>query len=155
MEGRRLTVWMGRGDALDAPVPKPTPGQVLYAHPNPDGTRKSCGNCVMWMADMEQCHIHDSDVSVLVDAICGYHVFGTPMTGVSNLSRENMDPVEPELSGLERVPGGISCDRCKYYVQAGQQQGKCRAVRVTNAPEAPSALVASLGCCTLWTEKEE
>jgi hypothetical protein len=101
------------------------------------------------MADMLQCHIHDSGVPVPGDAICGYHVSGQPMTA-GPLSRENMDPVQPEHSGLEKVVGGTSCDLCAYYSPRGQMQGVCRAVKGFELEE-ENSLVQSLGCCTRWT----
>lgn len=149
MEGRKLKVWIGH-DAEDAPVPKPRLHEVLYSHPNPDGSHKHCSNCVLWLSGQQQCFIHDSDVPVVADAICGYHVFGTP--GANGLNRENIDPVEPEHSGLMRLRQGESCDTCTYYSARGAQQGVCRAVAGFDSGQT-SANVAALGSCTRWADK--
>lgn len=153
VDNRHLKIWMGE-ESAGRYVPKPTPDEVLYVHPNPNGTRKMCQNCVLWMPQQTQCFIHDSDVAVPEDAICGYHVFGKPIEGETPLSRENMDPVSPELSGLERIPGGTSCDLCRYYEPQGGTQGVCHAVRGFE-PEEETAVVEALGCCTRWTESED
>lgn len=148
MEARHLKVWMG-GDSEDN-VPKPTQAEVLYSPANPDNSRKACRNCVMWMKDMTQCVIHDSDVPVPDDAVCGYHVYGEPNVG---LSRMNGEPVSPELSGLERVPSGASCDICQFYSPRGAIRGVCSAVRGFEPGEDTSE-VQALGCCARWVSRD-
>lgn len=146
MEGRSLKVWLGHSDE-EGPVQLPTAAEVLYSEPNPNSSRKQCKNCFLFMPGMKQCVIHDSDVPIAEDMICGYHVYGQP--SVVELSRENMEPVKPEFSGLERVKRGASCDTCDHYSARGQQSGVCRAVR-DDAGE--KAQVEALGCCTRWTK---
>lgn len=127
-----------------APRPLPMyPAHVLYARPNPDSSRKQCANCILWQSAGEQCQIHDADVMAPADAVCGYHVFGQPDGA---LNRTNMDPVPPELSGLEQVPGGSSCDRCVFFDAQGTTQGICMALNDPDVPEA-HPVVEALGCC--------
>jgi hypothetical protein len=146
MMTRKLAVWAGARERAVFFL-----ANALYTPPNPDGTRKQCQNCVMWVASDQQCFIHDADVVVPPDAVCGYHVYGTPQPGglPGELVRENLQPVTPELSGLIQVPGGTSCDTCHYYTPAGRLSGLCQALHDPETPEEPAA-VAALGCCARW-----
>lgn len=136
-----------------APVPqRPSPDQVLYAAPNPDGTRKQCQNCVMWISEHQsECCIHAPDVFVPPDAICGYHVFGPPRS-VRDETMNGVEFVAPETSGLEQVEGGTACEGCVNYTPTNITGGTCMAVDEADTPGF-SANVDARGCCTLWTGK--
>lgn len=140
-----LKVYLGRPGAPAPSGPAIFPGQALYARPNPDGTRKMCRNCVLWLS-MGECAIHDADVVATPNTICGYHVYGRPDAG---LTRESLDPVPPELSGLEQVRGGTSCDTCTYYKPQGATGGTCGLVRDPQDPDLDFP-VEALGCCNFW-----
>ena len=143
---RRLAILADRANFLD-PAEPTTPSEVLYAGPIPDGSRKLCMNCSLWLSGEQQCFIFDESVVVPPSAICGYHAFGH-----SKLTSENrapdMDPVDPELAGFDQVPGGTSCDRCFHYQSMGREDGLC-GVNVDPTTRA-KATVAALGCCTRW-----
>lgn len=81
------------------------------------------------------------------DSVCGYHVFGTP--SATQLERINLDPVSLELSGLEQVPDGTSCDRCRFYQPQGSANGLCSFL---DDPEEPGAhpVVEAFACCARW-----
>lgn len=137
-----------------APQQKPSAGRpeswgVLYAEPNADGRRKACSNCAFW-ATSQQCSIHKETVYISAQAVCGYHVTGTPSDVRAEIP--GLEPVEPQFSGLVTVPGGTSCDRCKWYDPEldVDDRGFCRAV---NTPEGMPAPVQSLGCCARWEKR--
>lgn len=139
----------GQGETQEAKAPAPAPWGVLYARPNPDGSRKKCGNCMMWVSGEEACAIHEKSQSVKESMVCGYHVFGKPMKAW--MDHPGIEPVTPEFSGLEEVGEGTSCDTCKHYeIQSvSKKKGLCHAV----APEAgkePPTPVDALGCCARW-----
>jgi len=119
----------------------PEPWGVLYSPPNKNGERKSCGNCFAWSQD-KRCLIHDRDLEVTTDQICGYHVFGKPLWKWVN---RGVQPLDPALTGLVRVPGGTSCDICMWF-----ENGMCLAVR---GPDGNPAKVQDKGCCARWEEK--
>jgi len=166
---RLLQVWAGRpGD--EEPV-RLGLAQALYSPPNPDMTRKRCANCVFWLGGMgpagaeggeggegarggrEACFLHEENVIVTADMICGYHVFGVSL-GASVLPiRENLQAVTPELSGLEQVPDGTSCDNCRNYTPTpGHPSGLCQALyEPDSTAEYPvHPVVQNLGCCCAW-----
>jgi hypothetical protein len=126
-------------------VPQPTMAEVLYEPPFANGDRKVCANCGLYVATRDSssstCVIHGS-VAVRWDAICGYHVPGEPMTEATARG-VHVRPVLPALSGLERVIGGTSCDRCAHYQRRSDMDGTC--VALHRAP-----VVAARGCCTRW-----
>lgn len=135
-----------------APTAQPTGvtlSDVLYAPPNPDRSRKACGNCMFWMMSDEQCFLHDADVIATVDTVCGYHVYGRPTPGGEgeNWTRKDIEPVLPEYSGIEQIAGGSSCDRCRWYQQEGQTSGLCLATIVEDEPDVHPP-VDALGCCS-------
>lgn len=148
---KHLTVLMGHHPNQGADLRRPFPHEVVYAQPNLDGTRKQCANCMMYEAPAQLCAIHDTDVIISPDMVCGYHVYGRPVDGADEEHRQYMDPVLPELSGLELITGGTSCDTCEHYVPTGTMSGQCEAVA---DPDEPSAnyVVAPLGCCARWSE---
>lgn len=133
---------------VDQDVPYPKPWGVLLAQPNPDGSRKTCGNCMMWVRT-DQCAIHDPGLPVSEEHICGYHVYGQPMD--EWMDHPGIQPVNPEYSGLEHVPGGTSCDICIYYEQVDDEMGMCHQVA---DPEihSPPVPVSALQCCAAWDD---
>ncbi len=143
-KARRLAVFADGANYDDPPVAVTLP-DVLYAPPNPDGSRKKCENCAHWYAKNE-CLIMAPSVVVPGDAICGYHVFGAP-DKIGERSA-GLEPVLPENAGFEQTEDGTSCDLCKFYdAGKGAKSGKCRAVA---DPDGGSALVQALGCCARW-----
>jgi hypothetical protein len=124
----------------------PKPWGVLYAHPNPDGSRKSCANCATWIKDLKQCDYHASNIMVTKDHICGYHVWGKPHDG---RLFEDIQYVDPQFSGLELVSGGTSCDICEYYRKTHSDGGICRVAQV----DGKHAKVDALGCCARFESK--
>lgn len=130
-------------------VQKPNLGQALYAEPNPDGTTKRCENCLLWITEHQaECVIHAPEVFVGPDFICGYHVFGPPYPARED-DGEGIAFVDPELSGLEQVPGGTACEVCSHYDPMNITQGYCHAVDSAEEPGSP-AVVAPKGCCNMW-----
>jgi hypothetical protein len=156
-----LAVWMGRDQQADPA--RLTLADLLYAPPNPDMTRKRCGNCLLWLGDRgdqetpgrEECFIHASDVVVLGNMVCGYHVFGTPMgAGATLPPREGMQPVTAELSGLCQPEDGSSCEVCAHYRSTGRT-GVCAVAYeddVDDEGDAMNAVVQPNGCCAAWRE---
>lgn len=142
MEKRRLNVWLGRSGGEESP--KPSLVSALYRPPNPDRSRKACGNCFLFLKDMGQCAIHDSGVPVSPESICGFHVYGK---GNQAINRGNMQAVSPTSSGLRKARGA-SCDRCTYYAQNGSAEGLCSALGTGETK------VAAQGFCTFWTPKQ-
>lgn len=143
---RHLAVF--RGDPLDAreQAPRPTPGQVLYAPPNPDRSRKMCQNCMLWHASDQQCVVHTRDFIAAPSGVCGYHLFGRP-DGNSGYGGAFGD-LSADQTGYVETQAGTSCDLCVNYVLGPAGQGTCRAVRELDGDM--DAVVAALGCCTLW-----
>lgn len=107
---------------------------VLYAHPNRNGERKRCSNCRFFGNTPTGCDIFT--VGVTEEMVCGYHV-------------EEM--ADPEVSGLETVPEGTSCDTCKFYRPQDRMAGVCTAVVGENGGPAP---VEAMGCCARWEAGE-
>lgn len=138
------------GHHNEAGVGNPKPNEVLYTPPNADGSRKKCANCTLYESPPRTCMIHAADVLVEADDVCGYHVYGRPLDGATSGHREFMQAVDPELSGLAKVPGGTSCDTCAHYTPSGTLAGTCGAV--SDPEEDAPALVQPLGCCARWTE---
>lgn len=103
---------------------------VLYAGPNRDGERKMCSNCEF----LEEGHCEVLGMDVEPDDICGYHV-------------ESGSYADPDVSGFGNVPGGTSCDTCKFYTPKGDEKGLCSGV-VTEDNE--PAEVEAMGCCARW-----
>jgi hypothetical protein len=147
---RHLHVLMGYGASPTSR--RPVPHEVLYTRPNRDGTRKKCANCVQYDSPNRLCRIHDTDLLLQPDSVCGYHVYGRPSDGGKDEHREYMDPVDPSYSGLERVPAGVSCNSCAYFSVSSSSSGLCTLVSDPNEPEANFS-VEALGCCSAWTRK--
>lgn len=117
----------------------PEPWGVLYANPNSNGERKLCSNCRFFHRESREkskCDI--LPVPVTGEMVCGYHI-------------EKGKTAEPSLSGLTTVPGGTSCDRCRFYEAESKKAGICHAVEVDGEP----AEVKALGCCARFEEGED
>ncbi len=131
---------------------RPQLAEVLYAPPNPDGSRKACANCTFWVPSGE-CDIHAPGTVVPGYAVCGYHVYGKPLP--ARIPRDNIEYCTPALSGLMTLPGGSSCARCRWFAESSPVQadaGACLAVDdVGGAP----ASVESNGCCARFMLTEE
>ncbi len=127
----------------------PTLSDVLYQPPNPDGSRKRCDNCCMFLPNglSPRCFIHAADKFISSQMVCGYHVYGTPMAVHPRVGRA-VPGVEPELSGLIWTLG-TSCDRCVWYQAEDEDTGLCMSVREGDGP----AEVEALGCCARWTNE--
>jgi len=130
---------------------------ALYAHPNPDGSRKNCGNCMMFISKEKQCEIHDHNIEVTKDMTCGYHVFGAPHPKrMHQADGIHLDPVDPKHSGLDKVGKGTSCDICEYYRKINDATGTCIVVQESDG-EGNSVgklvIVEAKGCCARWESK--
>lgn len=121
----------------------PAPWGVVYAGPNPDGSRKKCENCFMWIEGKDRCSIMPEDEFVGEHYVCGYHVHGTPRKA----RLKGVTVVDPKMSGLVPTKDGTSCDNCKRY-----EDGKCYAVSSKDDSNVP-VKVDPKGCCARWTEK--
>jgi hypothetical protein len=128
-------------------APLPQKWGVLYAHPNPDGTRKRCLNCVLWTeAGGGRCVIHRSNLRVTPTMVCGYHIYGMPLPHWVDLP--GIQPVDERNSGLEEVGEGTSCDTCVLYEAQSQAKGLCHGVAKKNG--LPPQPVEAMGCCARW-----
>lgn len=126
-------------------VGHPTTWGVLYVHPNPDGSKKKCENCIMWVEQgAGKCNIHKKSLKITKSMVCGYHVFGEHMEKWAD--HPGIEPVDEKLSGLEEVGEGTICGNCKHY-----DDGKCYAVAPKDGQE-PPADVEEYGCCARWVK---
>lgn len=126
-------------------APLPQLWGVLYAEPNKNGEGKSCGNCMFADDAIKECAVVNAPISP--DMVCGYHV-------------EAGGKVSAELSGLDTVPGGTSCSRCRFFgdqkktvtpltvMGKKQMSGTCSAVDDGESP----ASVDPMGCCARWED---
>lgn len=123
-------------------APLPEAWGVLYAPPNPDGSKKKCGNCALFISFAERCAIHSNSLKIIDGMVCGYHVFGVPMVSA--------EPIDPKLSGLEDVSDlkGSSCSSCIYFEPTSKKNGLCHGVSKANGH--PPQPVQALGCCGRW-----
>jgi hypothetical protein len=145
------------------PAPMPTLGEVLYTEPNPNKSRKQCGNCFLWKSASDTCVIHDEDVIVISTMVCGYHVFGPSLTLATDVmpALANIMSVDPEMSNLQNTVQGASCDLCEWFTPRGQMEGVCRGtvdregagLHPTEAGFHP--VVSALGCCSRFAKREE
>lgn len=124
--------------------PLPRPDGALYRHPNPDGMRKACRNCVLWVAEENACAIHPRDTVVTEDMWCGYHLFGEPMA--TWIEFPNLQPVTPDLSGLQVAGPGVNCGSCKFFRDQGNGRGLCYGVSKP-ADRQPPQPVEIMGIC--------
>lgn len=119
---RLPVVNLGRlGTVERAPLPKPD--GALYRHPNPDGSRKACRNCIMWVSEEDRCVIHARGQEVDASQVCGYHIFGQPM--VKWMDHPGIQPVTPDISGLRNAGGGVACGSCRFFQHTGGAGGLC------------------------------
>lgn len=125
-------------------APLPAPDGALYRHPNPDGSRKRCENCFMFVPSEQACIIHFRDQKVESTDICGYHIFGQPMD--KWMDHPGMQPVTPDISGLRRVGGGAVCASCRFYRDQGNGMGLCYGVSKPDDRKPPQP-VELMGWC--------
>lgn len=125
---------------------------VLYAPPNPDGSQKKCGNCYLFLKEKQACAIHDPQIVITDGMVCGYHLFGEPLSFSSPVS---VEPISPELSGLADLTAlnGSSCSSCKFFEPKGRINGLCHAIANERKGKPPQA-VQALGCCARWEVRE-
>lgn len=125
---------------------------VLYAPPNPDGSKKKCGNCAFFVPEAEECMIHDGSIEVAEGMVCGYHVFGKTLS-IRSSEAIRADPIDPKLSGLEDVSDldGTSCGSCRFFESTGRGKGVCHGV--AKASGQPPQPVQELGCCARWERR--
>lgn len=130
------------------PVPLPSADGVLYSKPNPDGTRKSCGNCYKWVT-IGACVEVAGDIEPSM--VCGYHVFGKPQPVV--LMVDELRKMTGAEAGLIETPSGegTSCDACRFYEpsERSHSEGLCEAV-ASSVDDNPPVVVDALGCCARW-----
>lgn len=129
-------------------VPLPTPAEVLYEPPVYDQPDKRCSNCALWGSEPRRCALF-GEMEVAPDAVCGYHVPGSP--GALR-PRLGMTPLDPAGAGFLRRP--TRCGTCSWYRPDPSQpdQGLCVAVRDPSLEE--PAEVESRGCCARWQAVE-
>src|SRR5579885_3042914 len=60
---------------LDGPLPDLS--DVTYQEPNPDGTRKKCGNCIHFVST-GYCMLHPKNLAITPESVCGYYQMGIP-----------------------------------------------------------------------------
>ena len=136
---------LGASPEYDAGAPLPTPSGALYKRPNPDGTRKNCGNCIQWMPDISRCAIHSPDLEVDADEWCGYHIFGQ----ASGKHHPKEMFVTPDISGLRDVGAGAACGGCKFYTDQGGNAGLCSGVSNPDTRK-PPVQVDTYGSCARY-----
>ena len=126
-----------------APIPKnlPTLSEVVYTPPNPDESRKYCGNCFMWSKD-EHCLIFSKDKKVVKYGVCNYHIYGKS----KDVWISGAEPLNPKLAGFLETKKGTSCDICNWY----NDDSTCSIV-VDEKYE--YADVQLKGCCSRWQNK--
>lgn len=125
----------------------PSLGEALYTPPNPDGTRKKCSSCFMFVKGKDRCLIHGNQ-DVDEDDVCGYHVFGKPQTeqiaGIQELDK-SMTGFLCKGDGDKTPDEGTSCESCKHYT-GNATKGTCGLLR--GKPD-----VEAKGCCARWRTK--
>jgi len=125
--------------------PLPMPDGALYRHPNPDGSRKACRNCIFFIVEKDRCALHSPDLKVTDDLWCGYHIFGPP----TGRPHEGMQTVTPDISGLRPVGAGAACGGCRFYEDQGGGKGLCWGVSKPD-DRRPPAPVETLGVCARY-----
>ncbi len=140
-----LGIAVPTGPEIVAPLPMPT--GALYRHPNPDGSRKNCGNCVFWGSKENRCALHAADLQVDSGEWCGFHIFGSPMEKTA--PRGGMQTVTPDISGLRDVAAGAACAGCRFYRDQGDDSGFCFGVSQPDDRK-PPITVELLGVCARY-----
>ncbi len=126
----------------EPPSALPSYSEAVYKRPNPDGTRKACSSCMMFVKGENKCTIHPKDLTVRSHYYCNYHVFGNPME--KWMDHPGMQPVDAAFSGLILAGGGVACDICVYYIPGAEQEGICTALvkEIGGSELAPVAVLA-------------
>lgn len=134
-------------------MPKPKAWGVVYAEPNPNGSRKRCENCIMWTrAEGGRCVIHARSLRIRAEDVCGYHVFGVPLK--KWMDHPGIKPVNPVYSGLTTDVGkGTSCDWCKWYDRKDERHGLCQVVDQEGSTK--SQPVLAMACCAAWEPRDK
>ena len=133
-------------------VPLPQAWGVLYAKPNPDGSRKNCKNCWKFSPSEGMCLEFSKDIAVTPDSVCGLHVYGTP----TDKWVDHGQNADPKTNGLGLIKGGTACIGCRFYRhwEKARGMGLCYAVANGSEPPAkpPPTPVDDLGCCSRWED---
>ena len=114
---------------------------ALYIHR--DGADYTCSQCMLWIADTNQCVIHHPTIQITGDMGCGFWVMGTPMKGVK--PQGDLDPWE---SGLAKSPFG--CKNCEYF----DPSGDCSKVDKESEGDDPGEINPG-ACCTRMEPKDD
>lgn len=142
-----LMTLLSPSEEEEARAKMPSPAEVVYTGPNKDGSRKKCGNCALWAEMDKRCLLHARDLEIVAEQVCTYHVYGSTQLFATAINGNEMDVLDPKLSGLELTKDGTSCDNCKAYNATGRAEGKCAMVV---DPKGKPAIVQSRGCCSRW-----
>lgn len=144
IDGRKLKIYLGGGAAPpEEPVERPSLAELSYRRPDKLGRPAICGSCVHWMPAEELCELHADNVAAPEDAACGLHVFGTP----SGRNVPDLQPVEPELSGLRQEPLGWRCGSCCRFAPRGARGGVCT---YAAGEQGAAPVVEADGRCMGW-----
>lgn len=139
------------GAAPRARIPYPSPADVLYDPPNPDGTRKGCYNCYKFHPDATCTEVAGT---VLPTQVCGLYVHGTAveMTAAQPPAHGPATKVLPQFAGLVDTAygDGASCDTCRFFARVLEigDGGLCNALGATDG--LPPVVVDARGCCARW-----
>jgi len=113
--------------------------EVLYL--GPDGGKKKCGRCIMFLTDVKKCSIHGPKVQIEESMVCGFYIHGKPMTAKDH---PPMALVTSQESGLINTrKGGTHCASCVHYL------------KVAEACEEVAGHIEDDGCCNIWENWEE
>jgi hypothetical protein len=126
-------------------APLPEKSQCLYVEPLPNGERKNCKNCALWVTT-SRCLIHDPTIHIPGDWICGYWVGGRPLD--SDLHLDIKQYIPPSFTGLGVAIDGTACDNCMWYEAESKERGKCHALQEHSKP----ASVLARACCSRWQQ---
>lgn len=144
--GRELRK-LGSADSAMKKAPLPDPVEAGYAPPNPNQSRKNCGNCYKLSTNGSCSEVAGEIVS---NGMCSYHVFGTPHDqGGCLQTGQKMDQKTAGYVVLKTVDG-TSCDVCIAY-HGDAKGGRCHAVQSKGEP----ATVEPRGCCNRWHNSQE
>lgn len=129
-------------------IPYPRADQVLYAGPNPDGSRKACGNCWKFVTNGACCEVLGE---IEPTQVCSLHVFGKAQVMLPIGVPTRLSAAE---AGLIDTPAGegTCCALCRFYEADinGSEVGMCRALGAIDG--LPPIVVEPLGCCARWEE---
>ena len=146
---RQLEVLKDLDSILEREEPKKAPlpekSQCLFVEPLPNGDRKNCKNCALWVTSA-RCLIHDPKLHIPEDWICGYWVGGKPLD--TDLKLDIKQYIPPSLTGLGSAPEGTACDNCRWFESTSEAQGKCHGLQEKGKPP----IVAARACCSRWDD---